>query len=50
MRSRSIIHLIAISQSVERIAHAIENVAEEAIDVAVTFTQSILYDMNFMIV
>ena len=34
MRSRSIIHLIAISQSVERIAYAIENVAEEAIYVA----------------
>jgi phosphate uptake regulator len=34
MRSRSIINLIAISQSVERIAYAIENVAEEAIYVA----------------
>src|SRR5208282_256707 len=34
MRSRSIIHLIAISQSVELIAYAIENVAEEAIYVA----------------
>ena len=31
MRSRYIINLIAISQSVERIAHAIENIAEEAI-------------------
>jgi phosphate transport system protein len=34
MRSRSIINLIAISQSVERIAYAIENVSEEAIYVA----------------
>ena len=34
MRSRYIINLIAISQSVERIAYAIENIAEEAIYVA----------------
>ena len=34
MRSRCIINLIAISQSAERIAYAIENVAEEAIYVA----------------
>jgi phosphate transport system protein len=34
MRSRCIINLIAISQSIERIAYAIENVAEEAIYVA----------------
>ena len=34
MRSRYIINLIAISQSVERIACAIENIAEEAIYVA----------------
>ena len=34
MRSRCIINLIAISQSVERIAYAIENIAEEAIYVA----------------
>jgi phosphate transport system protein len=34
MSSRCIINLIAISQSLERIAYAIENVAEEAIYVA----------------
>ena len=34
MSSRRIIHLIGISQSTERIAYAIENVAEEAIYVA----------------
>ena len=34
MSSRCIINLIAISQSIERIAYAIENVAEEAIYVA----------------
>jgi phosphate transport system protein len=34
MRSRCIINLVAISQSIERIAYAIENIAEEAIYVA----------------
>jgi phosphate transport system protein len=34
MSSKCIINLIAISQSLERIAYAIENVAEEAIYVA----------------
>ena len=34
MRSRCIVNLIAISQSIERIAYSIEYVAEEAIYVA----------------
>jgi phosphate uptake regulator len=34
MRARAYINLIAISQSLERIAYAIENVAEEAIYVS----------------